>query len=79
MWQSIKSGAWFTPARARAYPLILLIAVVAVAAVWIALADNLVDRMQENKFLLIINLRTAKSLGIRISDNLLSLADEVIE
>ena len=35
--------------------------------------------MQENKFLLIINLRTAKSLGIRISDNLLSLADEVIE
>jgi putative ABC transport system substrate-binding protein len=35
--------------------------------------------MQENKFLLIINLRTAKSLGIRISDNLLSLADEAIE
>jgi hypothetical protein len=45
MWQSIKSGAWFTPARARVYPLTLLIAVVTIAAVWIALADNLVDRM----------------------------------
>ena len=34
---------------------------------------------QVTKFELIINMRTAKTLGISISDNLLSLADEVIE
>jgi putative tryptophan/tyrosine transport system substrate-binding protein len=35
--------------------------------------------IQSLKFELVINLQTAKTLGVRISDNLLSLADEVIE
>jgi hypothetical protein len=34
--------------------------------------------VQSDKFEL-INVKVAKSLGIKISDNLLSLADEVIE
>jgi putative tryptophan/tyrosine transport system substrate-binding protein len=35
--------------------------------------------MQSTKYEFVINVKTAKSLGVKISDNLLSLADEVIE
>ena len=35
--------------------------------------------LQPIKFEMAINLQTAKGLGLKVSDNLLTLADEVIE
>jgi hypothetical protein len=35
--------------------------------------------LQVTKFEFVINLRTAKTVSVPVSDNLLSLADEVIE
>jgi hypothetical protein len=37
------------------------------------------DLLQSIKFEMAINLQTAKALGLKLSDNLLSIADEVIE
>ena len=44
IWQSVRSGAWLTAARARGYSLILLAIAVVATAGWIAISDGLIDR-----------------------------------
>jgi hypothetical protein len=44
IWQHIRSGDWLTAGRLRGYALILVVAYIAAAALWIALADGLIDR-----------------------------------
>ncbi|MFL6839566.1 MAG: glycosyltransferase family 87 protein [Bradyrhizobium sp.] len=44
IWQSLRSGDWLTPARARGYSLILLIVSALAVVGWIALSDGLIDR-----------------------------------
>lgn len=44
IWEALRSGAWLTPARGRAYSLILLVACGLAAVGWIAAANGLVDR-----------------------------------
>ena len=44
MWRHIKSGAWLTRERVHGYSLILLTLSLAAAIIWIALADELIDR-----------------------------------
>jgi hypothetical protein len=44
MWAQFRSGDWLTSARLRAYSIILLTASLAAAIVWIALAQDLIDR-----------------------------------
>jgi alpha-1,2-mannosyltransferase len=44
MWQQVKTGSWVTPQRMRGYSVILLVVAVLASAIWIALADGLVDR-----------------------------------
>jgi hypothetical protein len=43
-WQSLRSGDWLTPARARGYSLILLGLCALAIAGWIALSDGQIDR-----------------------------------
>jgi alpha-1,2-mannosyltransferase len=44
MWRQVKTGAWLTRERLRGYTLILLAISAVATVVWIALADDLIDR-----------------------------------
>ena len=49
MWRQIASGAWLTLERLHVYAVMLLVASLASAVVWIALADGLIDRTGQPK------------------------------
>ena len=44
MWRQVKSGEWLTRQRLHHYPLILLAVSLIAAALWVAVADGLIDR-----------------------------------
>jgi Glycosyltransferase family 87 len=44
IWQTLRSGDWLTPARCRAYSLILLAVCVLAMVGWIAVSHHLIDR-----------------------------------
>ncbi|MEH2525675.1 MULTISPECIES: glycosyltransferase family 87 protein [unclassified Bradyrhizobium] len=44
IWQDLRSGAWLTASRMRAYCLILIALSVLIFAAWIAVSDGLIDR-----------------------------------